>query len=463
MKKIYSKENIQNIDQRALESMNIDSLINEVGQCLASWFKKNISKSDRILILTGPGNNGKDGLALAAHLEKDQYQINCCSALEINELSVDKYGVVVDAVFGTSIDRDLPSTLVAIFEQINFTDKKKVAIDISSGVDANTGKIWGGAFKADHTLAIGGVKRGSYLSPGNEYAGEINVIEVPTLTPYFKRENMDMGHLIVWNSEWLDTIRPKKSDHKYSRGKLSVVMGEKFPGAALMVAYAAQKIGVGYVQIFSPEKILAKGQIEHPSFVFKPYSNVANLVEQLMAEDSDVYSLGSGWTSEVKPFWEFLNNKEKTILLDGGFLIDELFGDGSLHENTILTPHTGELKNLSTGETKWQQVLNLKEKFPGVVVAKGYDTIIYQQGKEYSISEESSPFLSVAGTGDVLAGMISGLAAQGLELIEAAAMAVYLHNHSAAKINWGLTPEVLIEQLPKSLKELSTYCSDGST
>lgn len=280
MHHLYSSKDIKQIDQLAVEHISMEELIDEVGVCLAQWFVKNIPKNQRLIVLCGPGNNGKDGQALAKHLASLEYKVESVLALKENSIDFAPYDVVVDAVFGISIDREIPRGLATQMKEVNSLDKTVIAIDVPSGVDANTGKIWGQTFRANITLTIGGLKRGLYLSPALEYVGEVVTIEVPTLKPYFEKIKAS-GSLLQWQKAWLEKIKPKTSDHKYSRGKLSVVMGANFPGAALLAAYAAQKIGAGYVQIFAPKNLVDKCRIEHPSFVFKEYSSIKNLRELL--------------------------------------------------------------------------------------------------------------------------------------------------------------------------------------
>lgn len=452
---LYSREDIKEIDRRVVMHIAQDDLIAEVGRCLSQWFFKNVDKSLSILILCGPGNNGNDGKALAKCLKRKEYVVKVWEVL--NEALVDwnEYDVIVDAVFGISINKNLPNPLSDLFLQISDSNKLLIAIDLPSGVDPDQGQLWGGAFAADVTLVIGGLKRGLLLKPGVLQAGEIQIIEVPAI-------NSEMDHwetpgtTIAFNDDWMDVITPGMDDHKYSRGKVTHVMAKEFPGASLLAALASQAIGAGYVDVFCPAELLSACQIANPSLVFKPYSSLEDLAKSIgQLEKTRCLCIGPGWRHSSNELIEALNKLNSSLVLDGGLLNKDFVQKLKNQQHVVLTPHEGELDDLSSGNCKWGQIIELGKTFHGTVVAKGYDTIVFESQDSYSISSDNSPFLSIAGTGDVLAGMIAGLIAQGLSPVEASQMAVYTHSYIGSKNGWGLTPEILISKIGKALNKFA--------
>ncbi len=451
---IYSKEDIRAIDQNALKQISEHELIKQVGHELGQWFINNISPEIKVLVLCGPGNNGNDGRALVNFLKKNEYTVDICEPLIDSCVELPEYQVIVDAMFGISINNNLPDDLIKLFKTIKTLSAIKIAIDLPAGVDPDDGKIWGEAFKADYTLTIGAAKRGLYLYPAVLYVGQVEVIEVVSLKP-FVDQAPSKGELLNFDPVWMEQIYPKKGDHKYTRGKVSFVMDTNMPGACLLAASAAQACGAGYIQIFCPKELLALNQLTHMSFVFKPYHDDSDLLQQLKAEKlTSTYCLGPGWSGDTKLFSEFIQGAEQSFVLDGGFLDKNLIDQLTESKNIVITPHDGELSRLVEGESKWSKVTHLCEKFSGTILSKGYDTIIYQKNNKHRLTSKNCPFLSVAGTGDVLSGIVASFCAQGLSPFEATSFAVYLHSRLGGRLMWKLTPEKMVKKMGSTLNKL---------
>lgn len=458
---LYSKEDIKKIDQLAFSKASENKIINDVGLSLFKWFRKNIKKSSTILVLIGPGNNGKDGQALYRQLKKNGYHVSLSKPIEEAEVIWQNFDVIVDAVFGISINRNLPDSCQQLFKQISQSDKLCIALDMPSGLDPNDGHLWGhNVFEADITLTIGGYKIGQYLLPGRVACGNIIRIKVPTLQKSFQTKS-PTAYFLEFNREWIKELRPTIYDNKYSRGKVSFVLSSEMPGAALMAARAAQAIGAGYVQVFCPTSMKAEVAIQYPSLVVKSYNDFGDITQTLLADEKcKTICLGPGFREVPNELSLFCQKTQATLIVDGGFLQKDLISHLVARKNCILTPHAGELARLSQGTTKWDQVQGLLQTFDGVVLAKGYDTIIAQKSEELLISSSNSPFLAKAGTGDILAGLISGLSAQGFSPLEACRCAVYLHCLIAKKLRFRLGPESMLRAIGAALNHIDSLNRD---
>lgn len=478
---IYTKSLIKRADQETLKTISEEKLIDEVGKTLADFYTSHHPDKKKILILSGPGNNGAGGLAMAKHLKehKGAFKVKTIHPLKDSNFDegrfdLNAFDVIIDSVLGISINKNLPKHLTALFKEIeNLKSCFKISIDMPTGVDADTGKIWGSAFNANETWTIGRTKLGLNLLPGLNPSGAVRVINIKSLEGSFNKFDSKSLKFLTYNPLWLEKIKPKTSDHKYSRGKTAFVMSEDFPGACLLAAKASSVVGSGYVQIYCPESLTALNQITHLGFVFTPYKNKKNLIHLLKKDDTtDVFCFGPGWTEKTQALYRFIKPSEKKFVLDGGALDQHTVKALSKVKNLVLTPHEGELKKLTdfgasfnnskqAGKsrnnkttTKWDKTKSISEKLLGVLVSKGYDTLIKDQKNPGVLSNLGTPFLAKAGTGDVLAGFITGLYAQGLSAFEASCFAVYIHSKLGHQLKQALTPEKMIANTGEFLNSL---------
>ncbi len=449
--KLLSREDTKNIDDAVVPSdCSQDELIDQVGRCLAQWVEPYIGISGKVLFLVGPGNNGKDALALKEQLGS---KIRTGEAVYWNDLqkasslNLHEYECIVDGFFGTGLDRPLSDELQVFIDKINRLPAQKVAIDVPSGLDANTGQILGQCFKADHTLTVAAPKRGLFLLPGLECCGEIHSIRVEPLQKQLALYHCNTRALPQYNFK---ALAPNSSSHKYNRGHVAVALSEEFPGAALMTAYAAQAAGAGYVNVLCPKNLLALCQIQHPTLVFKPYSNDQELVERIENENYHTLVIGAGWRRNFNDL-KFQLQEEKIYIFDGGFLEAGLLKQPEIknHKNLILTPHSGELSRIcsTTDRCKWDMVQELVQEFSGVILAKGYDTLVAQRGRKVWLTSWNSPSLAVAGSGDILAGIVAAFSTKMDSCMQATLWAVDAHRRLAFEHSESLTPWRLIQKI----------------
>ncbi|MCM1541271.1 MAG: NAD(P)H-hydrate dehydratase [Blautia sp.] len=421
-------------------------------------------ESGSALILTGMGNNGGDGLALARLLAEkgwqaevwcvgnegkateqwksqrhvlDSYPVRFSSAPERNE-----YTVMVDALFGVGLSREIAGEYALAVAEFQKRRGFKLALDIPSGVDSDTGKVWGTAVKADATVTFGFMKRGLGLYPGCDLAGEIVTADIGiTERSFFGRE----PETFTFAGEPESLLPDRAGDgNKGTFGKVLLAAGSvNMAGAAVLAAKAAYRAGAGMVKVISPEENRVVLQTAVPEALFgTPWELAASL------EWADAAVIGSGIgksQSAINSLRQALQYGRKPLVIDadGLNLLAEneelcrlLEEQGAKGRNVVLTPHVGELSRL-TGvpiqELK-QSLLTygkeLAERFHVIVTAKDARTFVCrEQGSAY-LNLCGNSGMATAGSGDVLAGITGTLLAQTEDAFTAAALAVYLHGRA---------------------------------
>ncbi len=411
-----------------------------------------LGTAEGMIFLIGPGNNGEDGLCLS-RLIANKYPFLPIKIYRYHEFSklpdfLEKQWVlpmlVIDAIFGVGLNRNLNYETIKIIERLN--SKKKIfqiiSLDISSGLDANTGNEFGTAVKADYTFACEYPKVGSFLNYGPSRTGKIIKISIG-----FPKEliiKVAVNFRLIQKKE-AKLLMPQKSPlgNKSKYGHLLVVAGsEKMPGALRLASEAASRSGVGYVTLALEEDLLKnlKNVKELlPDFLFISKQELLKLSAEELKKKFSGFLFGPGLEHS------FLNQEllEKLLKLKMKILID---AEGlnfvakygiELHENCIVTPHAGELSRLigrSAREIENERISACKEfakKFAkATLLLKGPKTLIYDQKKFYIISSGNKA-LSKAGTGDVLSGIIGSYLAQGLSLEKATCLGAYIHGSLA--------------------------------
>ena len=443
--KLFTPEEIKTIDEKATQNISINNLIDEVGSALGEWFLKNISTTESLFIICGPGNNGNDGRALEKFLKKNGY---LTKKVDLNNLELAKVeeSIIIDAVFGISLDRELPEVLQE-FILIN-QDKKVISIDVPSGVNARTGEIFGGSFKADTTLVVGALKVGLFLFPGRDRAGDIICVPVRSLAEHFNNFDSEYSSLDFDAIEYFPESSPL--DHKYTKGVASFVMSEKYPGAAILAAKAAQASGCGYVKIFAPNSIIKESQLRYPDLVFEAYEHEKDITQKVLQDPKiNSFCIGIGWDFNAVDLELLFRDFEKALIVDGGAMLPNVLRALKEKENVVFTPHSGEQKRAFGSSNKSEVMDQFYKDYLGALVLKGYDTLIGQKNKKKVVTLINSTKLSVAGTGDILAGLITGFMAQGLPAYDASLKAQRLQFLGAESSVQRMTAIDLIESIKR--------------
>lgn len=425
-----------------------------------------------ILVLAGPGNNGGDAMVAARHLKRWWYRVTVVFTGSREKLPPDAsaacnawlasggelvsvipanqhFGLVIDGLFGIGLTRELDAHHAAFVQSANAIAAPKLALDTPSGLCLDTGRLLGATFKADHTITFLGLKPGLFTLDGPDYAGQVHLAELGV-------------NAAAWEapSGWLLQAHPRlpsprqKNSHKGSFGSVGVLGGNaSMVGAALLAARAALLSGAGRVYA----GLLAENA--PPTDTLQPELMLRS-VEALLKLDhltALVVGPGMGQNGAAESALNHVLSHPGPLVLDADAL-QTLATRPSLCKalkkrpahSTVLTPHPGEAATLlgcSTGEVQADRIasaIKIAEKFSAITVLKGCGSIVTTSDGRWHINASGNPGLSSAGQGDVLSGLIGGLAAQGMELHDAALLGVHLHGAAAdALVASGIGPHGL--------------------
>ena len=457
MKPVFRE--VYSLDKKCYEKYKLteDILMEHAANAMAEVIKKRIKKGSVINIISGPGNNGADGITLARIL-LGEYRVNLYLPLgaksEMAKLQLERFKAVggsikrdyekceclVDAIFGSGLKRDLSQEIICLIKKMNFVDALKIACDIPTGID-DEGNLRPVAFRADITVTMGAEKLSLYSDMAKDYVGEI--IKADLGVAFSKYRGKTDYH--VWEKEDLVLpIRRKQNSHKRTYGHLGVLAGDK-KGAAVLAAKAAFNFGCGLVSVVSHENF----NIPYEIMFSEKIENYFNALAFGMG-------MGSYFDDEI----DKLLNLDIPMVIDADMFYKEEIKEFLKKDKIVITPHPKEFASLikilgfgeySTNEVQKKRFALAEEfskKYPKVVLLlKGANKII-AFNKKLHIDPLGSVALAKGGSGDVLAGMIGGLLAQGYHPLKATLMASLAHSIAGNfKPNYALTPEKLIKRL----------------
>jgi len=443
------------------KGVSVQELMRLAGQGAAQMIWR-ISFDLPTLVLCGPGNNGGDGYVIAQWLFEKGVDV-CVAAPHEPKTDAARHAKslwrgktlaladaqpapqFVDCLFGTGLAHAVGDKWFDHFLRLSAAAKRRVAIDLPSGVESDHGTCLNDIPGFDMTIALGAFKPSHFLEPARSKMGHLVGIDIGVAAE---------SNFGILPKPWLSG--PTSQDHKYSRGLVAVVAGAMH-GAAQLTAMAAQKSGAGYVKIFASPGFEAP----HPSIVVEIVRDIAQLQKKL--SDSRISAIvigpGLGRDDRAKELLTAALATNAPLVLDADALTvtASQFGDlvKTRSAETIATPHAGEFAGLVTDALQYRidDSLQLAEQSQCNILLKGSATVIVSPDDKASISALSCPWLSTAGTGDVLAGIIASRLATGISGYKAACEGQWLHSRAAHLAGPTFTPEMLIDQLPATLQE----------
>lgn len=427
------------------------------------------------MILCGTGNNGGDGFVIARHLKEAGWPVEVALLGEVSALKGDaalmadrwdgpvvklssdilqNQTLVVDGIFGAGLCRSLEGEVAAVIEKVNAMKAVRVAVDVPSGIMGDSGQVAGVAFEAHMTVTFFRRKPAHLLYPGRKVCGEVYVTDIGISDRVLGDINpaCHVNHPDVWKASY-PVLQP--DGHKYDRGHAVVVSGDgAHGGAARLAAKAALRMGAGLTTVLCPQGAVAAHAAQLNAVMIRDFSEFDM---SLADERLNVWCLGpaNGVTAQTRDRVLSVLNAGRSVVLDADGLSvfednpQDLF-DG-LNSNCVLTPHGGEFARLFpefAAQDKLSAARAAAALCGAVVLYKGADTVVAEPGGRAVISENAPPTLATAGSGDVLAGMITGLLAQGMPAFEAACAAVWCHGEAARKFGPGLISEDIESLLP---------------
>jgi len=441
----------------------------------------------KVLVLCGPGNNGGDGLVAARYLKEWGWPVrvsvlgsraNLKGDIAVmarkwdgpfETVTGDSLGdceLVIDALFGAGFTRPLDEEALAAVLALNASGLPVLAVDVPSGLGGDTGRVLGEVcVKADATITFFRKKPGHVLLPGRALCGEVVVAEIGIPLAALDQLKPKLSENLPAN--WAaDFPWPGEEGHKYDRGHCLVVSGPAHAtGAARLAARAALRVGAGLVSVASPTDAVAANAAHLTAIMVKPFEGASGL--STLLEDARLNTVilgpGAGTGPETRAMVEAVLASKAAVVLDADALT--AFKDDPsallqlMREPCVLTPHEGEFERIFQGlirrsSTKVEAVRTAAATARCTVLLKGADTVIAAPDGRATINIHASADLATAGSGDVLAGLIGGLLAQGIDSFKAAAMAAWVHGEAALRVGPGLISEDLPEQLPAILSAL---------
>ena len=467
------------------------ALMLSAGQAVAEA-TRDLVEEGPILVVCGPGNNGGDGFVAAAELaaqgrevsvilmcEREALRGDAASAargwkhpvLPFNPQAIGRPALIIDALFGAGLSRTITGEAHDMIAAMNAAGAPVLAVDLPSGVSGTSGAIMGIAVKATETVTFFRKKPAHLLLPGRVQCGRVRLADIgidekvlDEIRP-LAAENTPLS----WRKHF---PVPRIDGHKYVRGHALVVSGGiSATGAARMTARGALRAGAGLVTLATPRDALAVNAAALTAVMVRAVDTAIEFAGELEDRRFNAVAIGpgAGVSERTRDFVHTALSAGRHLVLDADALTsfadapDRLFeqikASSDLH--VVLTPHEGEfprlfsdISNKHPGRSKLERVRAAAERSGAVVLLKGADTAVAAPDGRATIAANAPPWLATAGSGDVLAGIIAGLLAQGVAAFEAASIAVWMHGEAAREAGPGLIAEDLTETMPTVFRRI---------
>lgn len=438
-------------EKRAIDAGTpVETLMERAGAALAEAAFGFVGKMPA-LILCGPGNNGGDGYIVARHLAERGVAVRVAASsepkseagkwargrwpgqVEILGGSTDPAPLVIDALFGTGLRCGLEASLLEQFSRLNRGAQTRIACDVPSGVDSDSGVMLSEIPDFDMTVTFGALKPAHRLMPAMQRCGRVVLA--------------DIG--VAAGSDWseigrsaLPQIDPEA--HKYSRGLVHLLAG-KMPGAIALSAKAAARSGAGYVRVSTSRSIEGL-----------PYAIVQTDIGQINDERIGCLVVGPGM-GDLPQVLSLALTSHAPKVIDADAIAQLGEPERLREQDAVLTPHEGEFVRLfgKLEGSKAERALAAARRSGAVVVYKGPDTLVASPDGRLGFAPPAPTWLASAGTGDVLSGMIGALRARGMAAFEAACAAVWLHGRAAEIAGSGMIADDLVEAIPSAFDHLN--------
>jgi ADP-dependent NAD(P)H-hydrate dehydratase / NAD(P)H-hydrate epimerase len=464
---IHSAAQVRELDRFAIEQLGIPgyTLMTRAGRAAFECLRAYWPQAQRILVVCGSGNNAGDGYVLARLARAAGLQVDTISLSETSKLMGDaltafrefsaqggvvesfddqklqQADVIVDAILGTGLTkpaetaatRSLDTRLVSCVAAINHVAKPVLALDIPTGLNADTGQVMGAAIHATHTITFVGLKMGFYLGEGPNYVGAIHFdgLGIPA-------GNLDESPCIArrLNRKVIESVLPPRSRlaHKGSNGRVLLVGGGRgMAGAVRLAGEAALRVGAGLVTVATRPENIAPIASACPELIVRSAENAADL--QSLIAQADLIAIGPGLGKEEwsRVMYAMVLSSDKPLIVDADAL-NLLAMQRQARGNWVLTPHPGEASRLVSSDIAAIQadrlsvVREMAKRYNAIVVLKGAGSLVARENEPTQVCDCGNPGMATAGMGDVLTGVIVGLAAQTKDLWSATCAGVLIHS-----------------------------------
>lgn len=452
-------------DSGTIQQLGIPALVlmERAALCVTEEMEREGYLEGQVLVVCGAGNNGGDGFAVARLLVQRSVDVtvvfvgkeealseeariqkkiceNCGIKISTN-LHMREYTTIVDAIFGIGLSRNIEGPYLELIEWINRQSSHVVAVDIPSGVSADTGQVLGTAVRADLTVTFAYRKVGQLLYPGASYCGKIVCRDIGISAQYFTGEENPSNVFTYTKEDLSDIPKRRPYSNKGSYGKVLLIAGSKgMSGAACLAARAAYRTGCGLVRVFTPESNRQVIQTYLPEAIVTVWEGDSFPEQELMAALawSDVAGIGPGvGTGEIQReiLTHVLTQYDKPLVIDAdglNLLAKETEILKKVRSPVILTPHVGEMERLigMNKEEFLKDIVNtvceFAKEYKVICALKDARTVV-SDGASIYVNTSGNSGMATGGSGDVLTGIVLGLLSQGMSPFEAASVGVYLH------------------------------------
>lgn len=463
--RLYTAEQVRRLDQYAIEHLGIPgmTLMERAGASAFGAAREAFPDARRILVFCGGGNNGGDGYVVARLAREAGLAVTVCALKAPDALQGDAaaaarrwldargtvcdwpagergdHDLLFDALLGTGLDREPAGVYGEAVDWMNASACPVFAIDIPSGLNADTGVAMGRAVRAELTATFIGAKRGLFTADGPDYAGDVRFFDLDT--PDEVRDSQpDSGILIHENNTLPMLPARRRNSHKGSYGWLLVVGSEAgMSGAIRLCGEAALRSGAGKVTLATKPEHASLVNVGCPELMVRGAGSADDIEDLLAGTDVIVTGTGLGRTGWSEAMFRACMKAGKPLVLDADGLNELARLRGSLADdelpldNWVLTPHPAEAGRLlgcsarEVQQDRFAAALEIASRYRAVVVLKGCGTVVAAPDSTYAVCPLGNPGMATAGSGDVLAGVIGAMACQGLGARDAAVTGVVAH------------------------------------
>lgn len=441
-----------------------------------------------ILVIAGRGNNGGDGFVAATELAKRGCDVSVMLLCQRETLKGDaasaardwrgfvrdcdasalgKPALIIDALFGAGLDRPVKGDPYDMIAAMNASGAPILGVDLPSGINGSTGQVLGIAVNATESITFFRKKPGHLLLPGRAHCGRVRVADIGISDAVLDTIGVAAFENVpaVWQAAF---PIPRLQDHKYSRGHALIASGGMTTtGAARLSARGALRAGAGLVTVATPADALAVNASALTAVMLRQADDAVAFAALLSDTrfNACVIGPGCGVGARTRDLALTAIGAGRGVVLDADALTSFADAPAALFDaigatreaRVVLTPHQGEFSRLFGdvgADAKLERARNAAARAGAVVVLKGADTVVASPDGRASIAANAPPWLATAGSGDVLAGMICAMLAQGASAFDAACIGVWMHGEAGAEAGPGLIAEDLPEVLPAVFRRL---------
>ncbi len=462
---LYTAAQMQRLDRAAIAGAGIDGyeLMCRAGSAAFAALRQHWPRGGRVLVCCGKGNNGGDGYVIARLAQEAGLQARVLAMAPPDELSGDAAraaadweraggtvilwhenagylaafapDVVVDALFGTGLEREVEGRWRELIETVNAGDWARLAVDIPSGLSADSGCALGVAVRADVTATFIGLKRGLFTADGPRFTGQLVFDDLAVPPSVYESEPCILQRVSDRDVAVALPPRPRNA-HKGHFGHVLVIGGAPgMSGAARMAGEAAQRSGAGLVSVATAPAHAAMLNAGRPELMCAGVSHARELAPLLARATVVAVGPGLGQGEWGRAMWAAVAETRLPVVMDADAL-NLLANNPDHNDRRVITPHPGEAGRLLGSDSaainsdRFAAVDELLTRYGGVAVLKGAGTLI-AGGARQALVDRGNPGMASGGMGDVLTGVIAGLLAQGLSPFDAAGVGVWLHGRAA--------------------------------